>query len=113
MWLGRQPKVTGGGRKACDVDGYSSAVPVDAVMMYAEQPAVVGHGAIRPFVSGFFQKYHFEFGSWQSEEIKIEGNPRGRRGLNGFGSVLHSVARFASPPDECPNTDGVRSPGLR
>ncbi len=60
--------------EAGDVEGYLSFITEDAVMMYAGQAAVVGHEAVRPFVTDFFQQYDFEFTQWESEEIQIAGD---------------------------------------
>ena len=57
-----------------DPQGYVSWLRDDAVMMYAEQPSVVGREAVLPFVTEFFANYTFRFEPWQSEEIQVDGN---------------------------------------
>ena len=69
-----------------DPRGYMSWLTDDAVMMYAEQPAVVGHEAILPFVTGFFADYTFRFEPWQSEEIQVDGNLAFHR-YNGIATI--------------------------
>ena len=56
--------------EAGDPDAYVNFVTNDAVMMWDEQPAVIGRDAIHAFMSGFSNDVQFDF-QWETDEIQI------------------------------------------
>ena len=59
--------------EAGNVDGYVAHLADDAMMMYANTPAVVGKENARGFVTQFFADYQWNFDPWRSEEIEVAG----------------------------------------
>jgi len=59
--------------EAGDAEAYLSSLANDAVMMYSGQPSVVGKKAIEAFAVDFFERFHFKFAPWQSEEVIVAG----------------------------------------